>query len=560
MASAPQPTSFQQNIPGDPWGQLVSDWVKVVAFIIAVGATPLLANQFDWFWAIGLTAGVVTLLVGAIYSWRTARKRKRQRLAASAPELLFEQKVPPYTIRVHGPHEVDTSLDAQLEEQIEALRTMHKSGLLGDDEFAAMMARILTEHKENESVETEESFEVELQNLKTARERGQISEAVYQAQLARLSASIEGDVVGRDPWILMPTFAIATGLAIILPAIVTLLVQWTQNRNPVLIGIYFTAPLFLLWVVAESFFVSPFTDLSLPKLPRLTGLLRSALLLVSVLLLWVFLGLVLALGVEALTWRNWVFWIFYTGAGLAVVGMILGTIAIIQYRKLTPQQRAVSAEGSGILLGLPGLGALVDSGQPAPTAPKQKIDPPKDKQTEDGSNKDGSEEGQECGENDPNDHRHDDEDNGQHPVEAKPKPDECDRDGDRATDTDKEIPPITESDTMATPGVFQLFTGQDRQFYFRLHSKSDENILHSEGYTQKRGRLNGIRSVQENALDGERYQRKESDDARFYFVLAARNHRTIATSKMYDSEDEREAGLSLVMRSASGAKVEEVIN
>ena len=97
---------------------------------------------------------------------------------------------------------------------------------------------------------------------------------------------------------------------------------------------------------------------------------------------------------------------------------------------------------------------------------------------------------------------------------------------------------------------FVIFTGEDDQFYFRLHAGNGEKILRSEGYVNKSGCENGVASVKENAPDDDRYQRKTSADGQFYFNLTAANGEIIGTSEMYRSDAGREAGIRSVMRIA----------
>lgn len=104
---------------------------------------------------------------------------------------------------------------------------------------------------------------------------------------------------------------------------------------------------------------------------------------------------------------------------------------------------------------------------------------------------------------------------------------------------------------------FVLFTGQDDQFYFRLHALNAEPILRSEGYVNKSGCQNGIASVKENASDDERYQRKTSTDEQFYFNLTAANGEVIGTSEMYISKVARDNGIRSVKNTAPRAPPED---
>lgn len=107
-------------------------------------------------------------------------------------------------------------------------------------------------------------------------------------------------------------------------------------------------------------------------------------------------------------------------------------------------------------------------------------------------------------------------------------------------------------------GKFEIYKGEDGQYYFRLLASNGESILRSEGYVAKSGCKNGISSVKSNALDDERYQRKTATDGQFYFNLTARNREVIGTSETYSSESNRENGIEAVKITAPDALVEDV--
>lgn len=104
---------------------------------------------------------------------------------------------------------------------------------------------------------------------------------------------------------------------------------------------------------------------------------------------------------------------------------------------------------------------------------------------------------------------------------------------------------------------FELFSGKDNNFYFRLRARNGEPILASEGYESKGGAMNGIESVRENASNDERYQRKTSSDGKPYFVLVAGNNEPIGKSEMYSSEAALENGIAAVKEVAPNAPVED---
>ena len=103
---------------------------------------------------------------------------------------------------------------------------------------------------------------------------------------------------------------------------------------------------------------------------------------------------------------------------------------------------------------------------------------------------------------------------------------------------------------------FQIYTGNDDQFYFRLCAGNGEVILASEGYTSEAGCQNGIESVKKNAVSDERFQRKVSGDNQCYFILVATNGEPIGNSEMYSSEAACEDGIDAVKKVAPAAPVE----
>ena len=105
---------------------------------------------------------------------------------------------------------------------------------------------------------------------------------------------------------------------------------------------------------------------------------------------------------------------------------------------------------------------------------------------------------------------------------------------------------------------FQIHTGKDAQYYFRLRAKNGEIILSSEGYVSKSGCQNGITAVKENAPQDQRYRRKTAADGQSYFVLVAANGEVIGVSEMYTTERRRDDGIEAVKTTAPDAPIEDV--
>ncbi len=106
-------------------------------------------------------------------------------------------------------------------------------------------------------------------------------------------------------------------------------------------------------------------------------------------------------------------------------------------------------------------------------------------------------------------------------------------------------------------GKFVITTRKNGEFQFNLKATNGQVILSSEGYTTLAACRNGIESVKRNAPEDARYERKESDNGKFYFNLKATNGQVIGSSQMYQSEDSRDNGIESVKRNAPDAEVVE---
>jgi uncharacterized protein YegP (UPF0339 family) len=82
-------------------------------------------------------------------------------------------------------------------------------------------------------------------------------------------------------------------------------------------------------------------------------------------------------------------------------------------------------------------------------------------------------------------------------------------------------------------GQFDLFVGDDAQYYFHLESGNGEILLASEGYTAREGALNGLLSVLDNGGIASRYTVVTGADGQYYLHLRAGNGQVIASSEAY---------------------------
>jgi uncharacterized protein YegP (UPF0339 family) len=104
-------------------------------------------------------------------------------------------------------------------------------------------------------------------------------------------------------------------------------------------------------------------------------------------------------------------------------------------------------------------------------------------------------------------------------------------------------------------GKFEIYKDKRGEFRFRLKASNGQNILASEGYNAKSGCTNGIESVQKNAADDKRYERKDTKSGKYMFNLKASDNQVIGTSESYNSVAARDNGIESVKKNAPGAKV-----
>lgn len=102
-------------------------------------------------------------------------------------------------------------------------------------------------------------------------------------------------------------------------------------------------------------------------------------------------------------------------------------------------------------------------------------------------------------------------------------------------------------------GKFELKVSGGGKYHFNLKAGNGQIILSSEMYESKSAAENGIASIQKNAADDARYERKESSNGKPYFNLKASNGQVIGKSEMYESASSMENGIESVKKNAPGA-------
>ena len=106
-------------------------------------------------------------------------------------------------------------------------------------------------------------------------------------------------------------------------------------------------------------------------------------------------------------------------------------------------------------------------------------------------------------------------------------------------------------------GKFELYKDLSNEYRFRLKAGNGEIILRSEGYENKAGAENGIDSVKANAPIDARYERRMSNNNKYFFNLRAANNQVIGTSEMYETAAGRDNGIQSVKTNAPTATTDD---
>ncbi|HMS40838.1 MAG TPA: YegP family protein [Pyrinomonadaceae bacterium] len=106
-------------------------------------------------------------------------------------------------------------------------------------------------------------------------------------------------------------------------------------------------------------------------------------------------------------------------------------------------------------------------------------------------------------------------------------------------------------------GKFEIKSSANGKFHFNLKAGNGQIILSSEMYESKAACENGIASVQKNAADAGRFEKRTSTKGDPYFVLKAGNGQEIGRSEMYSSDAACQNGIDSVATNAPDAKIED---
>ncbi len=93
---------------------------------------------------------------------------------------------------------------------------------------------------------------------------------------------------------------------------------------------------------------------------------------------------------------------------------------------------------------------------------------------------------------------------------------------------------------------FEVFTGEDKKFYFHLRAGNGEIVLGSQGYTAKSSAMNGIKSVDANGIEASQWDVFEAISGEYGIRLLAANGQTIAGGELYTTKESAENAVQTI--------------
>jgi uncharacterized protein YegP (UPF0339 family) len=105
---------------------------------------------------------------------------------------------------------------------------------------------------------------------------------------------------------------------------------------------------------------------------------------------------------------------------------------------------------------------------------------------------------------------------------------------------------------------FEIRRSERNKLYFVLMAKNGEIILTSEEYERRRSVYVGIDSVIQNSPNPDMYQLFVGEDGQYYFNLRAKNNKVIGVSEGYRWKLSRWIGVRSVRKNAPISPISDV--
>jgi uncharacterized protein YegP (UPF0339 family) len=105
---------------------------------------------------------------------------------------------------------------------------------------------------------------------------------------------------------------------------------------------------------------------------------------------------------------------------------------------------------------------------------------------------------------------------------------------------------------------FEIYRGQNDDFYFQLIADNGEILLNSHGYESENRCEKIIEIVRSNSTNFANYECNITLNGQFYFNLLTTRGKLIAMSENFVTEQLRHDAIETVMETAQDAEIEEL--
>jgi hypothetical protein len=99
---------------------------------------------------------------------------------------------------------------------------------------------------------------------------------------------------------------------------------------------------------------------------------------------------------------------------------------------------------------------------------------------------------------------------------------------------------------------FEIINGKNSLFQWRLLGPDGAIVLTSQGFSSKDDAIVAVRTVKENVQFGERYEMR-AENGKCRFNLKSAGHQVVATSDLFEKEEDREKAITIVRSSHEAA-------
>lgn len=105
---------------------------------------------------------------------------------------------------------------------------------------------------------------------------------------------------------------------------------------------------------------------------------------------------------------------------------------------------------------------------------------------------------------------------------------------------------------------FEIVIGTNNMYQWRLLGPDGAVVLTSQGFANKDDAVVSVRTVKENVVFPDRYE-KRAENGKCRFNLKSAGHQVIATSGLFEKEEDREKAIAIVRAAHEAAVMDKTV-